>query len=123
MTRISLVYVSFGGQLDASVEDSDFVGPCAALPDAPTNLELEMFGEFLLVVIQVGVSAKRREVVTMDDSTDVAGLTVEAARRGCTGCVTNSFKSAAIAQFSFVTGVTAAVGTSHQTAHKIWGKT
>ena len=45
MTRISRVYEPLGGQLDASIEDTDFDGPCAGLPNAPTNLELEMFGE------------------------------------------------------------------------------
>ena len=82
MTRISLIYESFGGQLDASVEDSDFVGPCAALPNAPTSLKLEMFGDLLFVVIQVSVSGKRREVVTMDDNTHVTSLMVNAARIG-----------------------------------------
>ena len=71
------MYESFGGQLDASVEDSDFVGPCAALPNAPTNLKPEMFGELLFVVIQVSVCAKRCKVVTMDDNTDVTSLVIQ----------------------------------------------
>ena len=80
VTRISFVYESFSCQFDTSIEATDFVGPCAALPNAPTNVGLEMLSELLFVVIQVSISAKRREVVTMDDNTNVAGLMVKASR-------------------------------------------
>ena len=78
-----------------------------------------MFGELLLAVIQVSVSAKRCKVVTMDDNTDVTGLVITTKRRGCTLCKTNSLKSAAITQFPYVTSVTASICTSHQSAHAI----
>ena len=73
-------------------------------------------------MFQVSVSAKRREVVIIDDNTDVAGLMVKAARRGCTSCKTNGFESAAITEFPYVTSVPAAISTSHQSAHKIGSK-
>lgn len=119
MTRICLIDESFSGQLDTSVEDSDFIGPCAALPNAPTNLKLEMFGKLLFVMIQISVCTERCKVVAMNDNTDVSSCVVKAAQRGGTSCKANSLKSTAITQFPDVTSVTTPICALYQSANEI----
>ena len=59
----------------------------------------------------------------MDDVTDVSGLVIEAARRGCTSDKADRLKGTAVAHFPYVPCISAAICTSLQSCNNVGWQT
>ena len=106
-------------QFGAPIADAYLIGPGAAFPNASADLELEVLGEFLLIMIQVGICTKSRKLVAVYNNIDITSSVVEAARRAFPCHKPNGLESAPITELPDVTSVTAAVCASDQSTNKI----
>ena len=77
MSRVGRMNGPLSRQLDASVENANFIGPRAALPNASTYLQLEMLRQFLLITMQIGVGPESSQVAAVNDDAHVSGLMVK----------------------------------------------
>ena len=109
MARVGPIDEPISCQLDAPIEDTYFIRPSAAFPDATTDLELNILSELLFVVIQIGICTKSRKVVAVNDDTGISSLVIEAARRRCACHKTDRLESAPLAEFPDVTSVTTTI--------------
>ena len=119
MSRVGLIIESLICRFEARIKNAYLIGPSAALPNASTDLELEMLSELLFIVIQIGICTKSRKVVASNDDTDITSLVIAAAWiiRACHN--TNGLESAPVSGLPDVTCVTAAVCASNQSTNEV----